>query len=112
MLRRVAHVITDVSEERIASIIRVTTIGELETTLAVTINWRTLPHGVTSQKTEFFFDTNNLYKANATHALLVSGRQISCIFWAQLSRFHQKTEAEFSLRNIVLKRGQEIGCCT
>jgi hypothetical protein len=34
MLRRVALVITDVSEERSASIIRVTRIGELGTTLA------------------------------------------------------------------------------
>jgi hypothetical protein len=36
MLRRVALVRTEVSEERIASIIRVTRICELETTLAVT----------------------------------------------------------------------------
>jgi hypothetical protein len=36
MLRRVAFVRTDVSEERIASIIRVKTIGELETSVAVT----------------------------------------------------------------------------
>jgi hypothetical protein len=38
MSRRVALVRTDVSEERNASIIRVTRIGELETTLAVTSN--------------------------------------------------------------------------
>jgi hypothetical protein len=38
MLRRVALVRTDVSEERSASIIRVTRIGELGTTLAVTSN--------------------------------------------------------------------------
>jgi hypothetical protein len=38
MLRRVALVRTDVSEELSASIIRVTTIGELGTTLAVTSN--------------------------------------------------------------------------
>jgi hypothetical protein len=37
MLRRVARVRTDVSEGRIASIIRLTRIGELGTTLAV--NW-------------------------------------------------------------------------
>jgi hypothetical protein len=37
-LRCVALVITDVSEELIASIIRVTIIGELGTTLAVTSN--------------------------------------------------------------------------
>jgi hypothetical protein len=65
----VALVRTDVSEELSASFIRVTRIGELGTTLAVTSNRRTLlryakcppkrrflqaPHGVTSQKTPFF----------------------------------------------------------
>jgi hypothetical protein len=42
MLRRVALVRTDVSEELIASFIMVTRIGELGTTLAVTSNRRTL----------------------------------------------------------------------
>jgi hypothetical protein len=42
MLRRVALVRTDVSEERSASFIRVTRIGELGTTLAVTGNRCTL----------------------------------------------------------------------
>jgi hypothetical protein len=42
MLRRVALVRADVSEEINASIIRVTRIGELGTTLAVTSNQRTL----------------------------------------------------------------------
>jgi hypothetical protein len=42
MLRRVILVSTDVSEERIASIIRATRIGELGITLAVTRNRRTL----------------------------------------------------------------------
>jgi hypothetical protein len=59
MLRLVALVRTDVSEERIASIIRVTRIGELGTTLAVTSNGSSVsasdwllqePHGVTPQK--------------------------------------------------------------
>jgi hypothetical protein len=82
MLRRVALVKTDVSEELSASFIRVTRIGELQTTLAVTSNQHMLrrntkcspivvtlmkealsssetsvltePHGVTSQKTPFF----------------------------------------------------------
>jgi hypothetical protein len=82
MLRRVARVRTDVSEERSVSIIRVTRISEVGTTLAVTGNQRTLltfflthrflspwwlrrcvppkrrflqePHGVTSQKMAFF----------------------------------------------------------
>jgi hypothetical protein len=42
MLRRVALVRTDISEESSASFIRVTSIYELGTTLAVTINRRTL----------------------------------------------------------------------
>jgi hypothetical protein len=42
MLRRVAVVRTDVSEELSASFIGATRIGELETTLAVTSNRRTL----------------------------------------------------------------------
>jgi hypothetical protein len=42
MLRLVALVKTDVSEEPSASFIRVTRIGELGTTLAVTNNRRTL----------------------------------------------------------------------
>jgi hypothetical protein len=42
MLRRVAPVRTDVSEELIASFIRITTIGELGRIPAVTSNRRTL----------------------------------------------------------------------
>jgi hypothetical protein len=42
MLRPVAIVRTDVSEELSASLIRVTIIGELRTTIAVTSNRRTL----------------------------------------------------------------------
>jgi hypothetical protein len=42
MLRRVALVRTEVSEEISVSIIRVTRIGEIGTTLAVTSNRRTL----------------------------------------------------------------------
>jgi hypothetical protein len=42
MLRRVALVRTDVSRELSASFIRVTRLGELGTTLAVTSNRRTL----------------------------------------------------------------------
>jgi hypothetical protein len=42
MLRRVAPVRTEVSEEFSASFIRVTRICDLETTLAVTSNRRTL----------------------------------------------------------------------
>jgi hypothetical protein len=42
MLRRVAFVMTDVSEERSAFFIRVTRIGELVKTLAATSNRHTL----------------------------------------------------------------------
>jgi hypothetical protein len=42
MLRRVAFIRTEVSGQNIASLIRVTRIGELEITLAVTINRSTL----------------------------------------------------------------------
>jgi DNA-binding TFAR19-related protein (PDSD5 family) len=61
MLRRVALVRTDVSEELTASLIRVARIGELGTTLVLTSNRRIPkrrflqePRGVTSQKTPFF----------------------------------------------------------
>jgi hypothetical protein len=67
VLRRVALVRTDVSEELSASFFRGTRIGELGTTLAETSNRRTLrrflrsvrrflqePHGVTSQTTLSF----------------------------------------------------------
>jgi hypothetical protein len=49
MLRHVAVVRTDVSEELSASFIRVTRIGELGTTLAVTSNRRMLL-GISSQR--------------------------------------------------------------
>jgi hypothetical protein len=49
----VALVRTDVSEKNIAYIIRVTRIRELGTTLAVTSNRSTLPHGITFHKTAF-----------------------------------------------------------
>jgi hypothetical protein len=48
MLSRVALVRTDLSEERSASIIRVTRIGELGTTLAVTSNQRCVGSSETS----------------------------------------------------------------
>jgi hypothetical protein len=50
MLRSVALVRSDVSEERIVSIIRVTRIGELGTTLAVTGNRKTLRRNAFSTK--------------------------------------------------------------
>jgi hypothetical protein len=59
MLRRDALVRIDVSEKLSASFIRVTRIGELGTTLAVTSNRRTLRRitRATRQKTPFFIVT-------------------------------------------------------
>jgi hypothetical protein len=58
MLCRVPLVTTDVSKERVVSIIRVTKIDDIGKMLAVTSNRirRLLqePHGVTSQKMSFF----------------------------------------------------------
>jgi hypothetical protein len=55
MWRRVAVVITDTAEERIASIIRVTGISELRTTLAVTSRLNsTAKISITVQNTKFF----------------------------------------------------------
>jgi hypothetical protein len=48
MLRHVALVRTDISEEPIVSIIRVTRIGELGTILTVTSNRRTLRRSISS----------------------------------------------------------------
>jgi hypothetical protein len=48
MLRRVVLIKTDVSEELSASFIKMTRIGELGTTLAVTSNRRTLRASVAS----------------------------------------------------------------
>jgi hypothetical protein len=56
MLRRMALVRTDVSEELSTSIISVTRIGELGTALAVTSNRRTLRRN-SSQETPFFLAT-------------------------------------------------------
>jgi hypothetical protein len=54
MLRSVAIVTIDVSEELSATIIRVTRIGELGTTLAVTNNRRTLRRNTKSILKSFF----------------------------------------------------------
>jgi hypothetical protein len=55
MLRRVALVRTDVSEEPSASFIRLTRIGELGTTLTVTSNRRTLRRNTNPKWYWYFF---------------------------------------------------------
>jgi hypothetical protein len=57
LLRRVAVVRTDVSEELSATIIRATRIGELVTLAVTKRRFLQEPHGVTSQKTPFFIVT-------------------------------------------------------
>jgi hypothetical protein len=58
MLRRVALVRSDVSEELGVSIIRMTRIGELGKTFLQ------VPHGVTSQETAFFIDRLGFIERN------------------------------------------------
>jgi hypothetical protein len=102
MLRRVALVRTDVSEELSASsFFRVTRIGKLGTTLALTSNRRTLrrnieyppkrrflqdPHGVISQKTPFFIvtavNTSNLIQCSYCQPSLKCSDKI-LIHWSK-----------------------------
>jgi L-ribulose-5-phosphate 3-epimerase UlaE len=60
----VALVMTDVSEELSASFIRVTRIGELGTTLAVTSNRRTLRRDMSHGGGDTFFRNVGSYKSN------------------------------------------------
>jgi hypothetical protein len=73
LLRRVALVRTDVSEEPGSSFIRATKIGELGTTQAATPKRRFLqePHGVTTLKTPFFIVTA-VKTSNLTFLTLVA----------------------------------------
>jgi hypothetical protein len=80
MLRHVALVRTDVSEELSASFIRVTSIGELRTTLAVTSNRRTLRRNVTSQKAPLFRHPIDC-QPPSLRALTKSFRHDSASFW-------------------------------
>jgi hypothetical protein len=84
LLRRVALIRTDVSEEPGASFIRVTKIGELGTTQAATSNRRTLrriTHGVTTQKTPFFIvtavKTSNLTNLKLFLQQRIQGEQVT-----------------------------------
>jgi hypothetical protein len=61
MLRRVALVITDVSEELSSSFIRVTRIGELGTAPAVTSNRRTLRRNIVTLASYIRPFTNLMY---------------------------------------------------
>jgi hypothetical protein len=63
---------TAVSEELSASFIRVTRIGELGTTLALTLRE---PHGVTSQKTPFFIVI--AVKTSNPHVMVMSSLNLT-----------------------------------
>jgi hypothetical protein len=64
MLRRVALVRTDVSEELSSSFIRVTRIGELGTTLTVTSNRRTLQRVVYLHSVRRLLVTANVFPSS------------------------------------------------
>jgi hypothetical protein len=64
MLCRVVLVRTDVSEERIASIIRVTRIGELGTTLAVTSNHSMLRENTMTSSMLWLLATANVVRSS------------------------------------------------
>jgi hypothetical protein len=72
MLRLVVLVRTDVSEESSASIIRVTRIGELRTTLAVTSNRRTLRRNAKSYKDKYFVFLRSLRRLLVTANVVAS----------------------------------------
>jgi hypothetical protein len=66
VLRRVTLVRTDVSEELSASFIRVTRIGELGTTLALTSNRRTLRDQMSDRQHQLvaFLQTSGLFRGH------------------------------------------------
>jgi hypothetical protein len=76
MLRRVDLVRTDVSEELSASIIKVTRIGELGTTLAVTSNRRTLRRNTKGVDCEIYSATWNLCTDTAFATKVVYFRSV------------------------------------
>jgi hypothetical protein len=71
MLCRVAFVTSDDSEERSASIMRVTRIGELETTLAVISNRRALRRNIRSVRQ--FLVTANIVPRSSILVTLMRG---------------------------------------
>jgi hypothetical protein len=133
MLRRVALVRTDVSEGCVASIIRVTRIGELGTTLAVTTYrscqllltlflpcwflsrwcWRRYippkrrflqePHGITSKKAEFFMVTAVKIWNFTQHNILV-GNPKNKYLGDVRSRCNDKIEADIYFFSLSLLR--------
>jgi hypothetical protein len=126
LLRRVALVRTDVSKERIAPIIRVTGIGELGTTLAVTSNWSTFPSS--SEVETFFWPPQSLNRVTGIGELgttlavasnwstFPSSSEVETFFWLpqSLNNPHQKPKSKlsygrWSVGQSVLVSGHHLG---
>jgi hypothetical protein len=95
MLRRVALAKTDVSEELSSSIIRVTRIGELGTTLAVTSNRRTLRRN-TKYCIVFICSVRRLLVA----AKVRSSPSLVILMMEELSSFESSVLTRVTWRNI------------
>jgi hypothetical protein len=93
MLRRVALVRIDVSEELSASFIRVTRIGELGTTLAATSNRRTLP-----RNTMVFL--GSVRRLLATASIVPSSPTLVSLMKEALSSSETSILTRATLRNI------------
>jgi hypothetical protein len=84
ILRHVALVRTDVSEKLSASFIRVTIIGELGTTLAVTSNWRMLRRNtkylpfVSSNGVHLIYDIQDDMVTDRRSCTVLNGHNTGC----------------------------------
>jgi hypothetical protein len=94
MLRRVALVRTDVSEEPGASFIRVTRIGELGRTLAVTSNRRTLRRNV------FFVFLRSLRQLLVTANVVPSSPILVTLMMEALRSFETSVLTRATRRNV------------
>jgi hypothetical protein len=98
MLRRVALIRTDVSEELSASFIRVTRIGELGTTLAVTSNGRTLKEALSSSETSVV--TKATRRNTPEDAILHAGndlRHLKVIRWSWREVCHEADYVSYKM---------------
>jgi hypothetical protein len=99
MLRRVALVRTDVSEELIASIIRVTRIGELRT-LAVTSNRRTLRRNTKSKVQSHFVFLRSVRRLRVTANVVPSSPILVTLMMEALSSSEMSVLTRATRRNI------------
>jgi hypothetical protein len=101
MLRRVALVRTDVSEELRASFISVTRIGELRTTLAVTSNQLLVTASVVRYAFKYLFVYIRNAEGKMTAAVCqrsdVSPAHTSCQLWFYTASQSRRSQSETSL---------------